>query len=118
MSIYAYIYPFDINVLSFLFYKVTITQAYKNVEEVTIEAQYKFPIHEAAAVCEFEAEIDGQRKIKGIVKEAEEAAKEYTEAIQVINLFKKVFFTYVNRINLACISFFFLARAWRVFIRI
>jgi len=28
-------------------------------------------------------EIDGKRKIKGIVKEAKEAAKEYTEAIQV-----------------------------------
>ena len=69
----------------FLFFciKVTIIQTYKNVEKDTIEAQYKFPIHEAAAVCEFEAEIDGQRKVKGIVKEAKEAAKEYTEAIQV-----------------------------------
>ena len=67
----------------FFYIKVTIIQTYKNVEKDTIEAQYKFPIHEAAAVCEFEAEIDGQRKIKGIVKEAKEAAKEYTEAIQV-----------------------------------
>ena len=68
---------------SFFFYiKVTIIQTYKNVEKNTIEAQYKFPIYEAAAVCGFEAEIDG-RKIKGVVKEAKEAAESYTEAIQV-----------------------------------
>ncbi|PKC07959.1 hypothetical protein RhiirA5_500298 [Rhizophagus irregularis] len=62
--------------------EVTISQVYKNIEEDTIEALYKFPIYEAAAICGFEAEIDGQRKVKGIVKEAKEAAKEYTEAIQ------------------------------------
>ena len=63
--------------------KVTISQTYKNVESVTIEAIYKFPIHEAAAICEFEAEIDGNRTVKGIVKEAQQAAKEYDEAVQV-----------------------------------
>ncbi|EXX59497.1 von Willebrand factor A domain-containing protein DDB_G0267758-like [Rhizophagus irregularis DAOM 181602=DAOM 197198] len=62
--------------------EVTIRQTYKNVERDTIEAFYKFPIYEAAAICEFEAEIDGRRKIKGIVKESKEAAKEYTEAVQ------------------------------------
>ncbi|CAG8596164.1 18809_t:CDS:2 [Rhizophagus irregularis] len=62
--------------------EVTISQTYKNVEKDTIEAFYKFPIYEAAAICGFEAEIDGQRKIKGIVKESKEAAKEYTEAVQ------------------------------------
>ncbi|GBB90906.1 hypothetical protein RclHR1_00180044 [Rhizophagus clarus] len=62
--------------------EVTISQTYKNFEKNTIEAFYKFPIYEAAAVCGFEAEIDGQRKIKGIVKESKEAAKEYTEAVQ------------------------------------
>ncbi|PKY40886.1 hypothetical protein RhiirA4_539176 [Rhizophagus irregularis] len=62
--------------------EVTISQSYKNIEKDTIEALYKFPIYEAAAICGFEAEIDGQRKVKGIVKEAKEAAKEYTEAIQ------------------------------------
>ncbi|RGB40837.1 von Willebrand factor type A domain-containing protein [Rhizophagus diaphanus] len=61
--------------------EVTISQTYKNVEKDTIEAFYKFPIYEAAAICGFEAEIDG-RKIKGIVKESKEAAKEYTEAVQ------------------------------------
>ncbi|EXX51660.1 hypothetical protein RirG_259720 [Rhizophagus irregularis DAOM 197198w] len=62
--------------------EVTISQTYKNVEKNTIEALYKFPIYEAAAICGFEAEIDGQRKVKGIVKESKEAAKEYTEAVQ------------------------------------
>ncbi|GBB97529.1 hypothetical protein RclHR1_00300008 [Rhizophagus clarus] len=62
--------------------EVTISQTYKNIEKDPIEARYKFPIHEAAAVCGFEAEIDGQRKVKGVVKEAKKAAKEYTEAIE------------------------------------
>ncbi|GBB90883.1 hypothetical protein RclHR1_00180021 [Rhizophagus clarus] len=62
--------------------EVTISQTYKNIEKDTIEALYKFPIYEAAAICGFEAEIDGQRKVKGIVKESQEAAKEYTEAVQ------------------------------------
>ena len=87
MSIYDHMFICSFKHLysaSFIFTKVTITQTYKNVEEKdTIEAQYKFPIYEGAAVCEFEAEIDGQRKVKGIVKEAKEAAKEYTDALQV-----------------------------------
>ncbi|CAG8800567.1 9811_t:CDS:1, partial [Racocetra fulgida] len=55
---------------------------YKNVEKDSIEAIYKFPLHEAAAVCGFEAEIDGKKTIKGIAKEAKQAAQEYDEAIQ------------------------------------
>ncbi|CAG8751245.1 4792_t:CDS:2, partial [Gigaspora rosea] len=60
----------------------TVCQTYKNVENDTIEAIYKFPLHEAAAVHGFEAEIDGNRIIKGIIKEAEQAVKEYDEAVQ------------------------------------
>ncbi|CAG8584774.1 41229_t:CDS:2 [Gigaspora margarita] len=62
--------------------ETTVCQTYKNVEQNSIEAIYKFPFHEAAAICGFEAEIDGKRKVKGIVKEAKQAAKEYDEAIQ------------------------------------
>ncbi|KAF0496473.1 von willebrand domain-containing protein [Gigaspora margarita] len=62
--------------------QVTVCQTYKNVENDTIEAIYKFPLHEAAAIHGFEAEIDGNRKVKGIVKEAEQAAKGYDEAVQ------------------------------------
>ncbi|CAG8457515.1 1321_t:CDS:10 [Dentiscutata erythropus] len=62
--------------------ETTVCQTYKNIESNTIEAIYKFPLHEATAVCKFEAEIDGKRNIKGIVKEAKQAAKEHDEAIQ------------------------------------
>ncbi|CAG8803140.1 10955_t:CDS:2, partial [Cetraspora pellucida] len=62
--------------------ETTVCQTYKNVEKDSIEAIYKFPLHEAAAVCGFEAEIDGKKKVKGIVKEAKQAAKEYSEAIE------------------------------------
>ena len=74
---------FTVCLSSSLIPKVTVTQTYKNEESATIEAIYKFPIHEAAAICGFEAEIDGNRTVKGIVKEAQQAAKEYDEAIQV-----------------------------------
>ncbi|CAG8812514.1 46267_t:CDS:10, partial [Gigaspora margarita] len=62
--------------------ETTVCQTYKNIVSNSIEAIYKFPLHEATAVCKFEAEIDGKRKIEGIVKEAKQAAKEYDEAIQ------------------------------------
>ncbi|CAG8681413.1 12098_t:CDS:2, partial [Ambispora gerdemannii] len=61
--------------------EVKISQTYKNIEKNSIDASYKFPIHEAAAVCAFEAELDDGRIIKGIVKESTKAAKEYKEAV-------------------------------------
>ncbi|CAG8459723.1 11744_t:CDS:2, partial [Diversispora eburnea] len=45
---------------------IKICQTYKNTTSETIEALYKFPIYENSAIYEFEAEIDGDRKIKGI----------------------------------------------------
>ncbi|CAG8464146.1 8480_t:CDS:2 [Acaulospora morrowiae] len=62
--------------------EIIIQQTYKNVENNLIEAVYKFPIYEAAVICGFEAEIDGGRTIKGIVKESKEAVKEYDAAIK------------------------------------
>ncbi|CAJ0826384.1 3932_t:CDS:2, partial [Entrophospora sp. SA101] len=62
--------------------EVVIYQTYKNVEDKNIEALYKFPIYEAAAICDFEAEIDGKYKVKGVVKEAKQAASDYNEAIE------------------------------------
>ncbi|RIB28440.1 vault protein inter-alpha-trypsin domain-containing protein [Gigaspora rosea] len=61
--------------------EVNITQIYENLEKDKIEAIYEFNISDTAAVCEFEATIDDKRKIIGIVKEAEQAKKEYKEAI-------------------------------------
>jgi hypothetical protein len=46
-----------------------------------VEAVYRFPLPENAAVCAFECEFNGS-KIVGKVKEKEEARQEYTEAIK------------------------------------
>ncbi|CAG8577719.1 2510_t:CDS:2, partial [Diversispora eburnea] len=72
-------YPFFGIILSLKIVK--ICQTYKNTTSETIEALYKFPTYENSAIYEFEAEIDGDRKIKGIVHEAKEAAQKYKEAI-------------------------------------
>ncbi|RHZ82643.1 hypothetical protein Glove_106g24 [Diversispora epigaea] len=61
--------------------EVEICQTYKNTTSKTIEALYKFPIYENSAIYKFEVEIDGDRKIKGIVHEAKEAAQKYKEAV-------------------------------------
>ncbi|CAG8529990.1 13054_t:CDS:2 [Ambispora leptoticha] len=61
--------------------EVKILQTYKNIEKCTIDATYKFPIHEAAAVCGFEAELEDGQIIKGIVKESAQAVKEYEKAV-------------------------------------
>ncbi|GES87009.1 von Willebrand factor A domain-containing protein DDB_G0267758-like [Rhizophagus clarus] len=58
--------------------EVKVIQTYKNVETSTIKASYKFPINESAAVCAFEAEIDG-KKIQGVVKEVQEGVIEYND---------------------------------------
>ncbi|KAF0445418.1 von willebrand domain-containing protein [Gigaspora margarita] len=62
--------------------EVNIVQVYKNLEEDKIEAVYRFTISNTAAVCGFEATIDGKKKVIGIVKEAEQAKREYKEAIK------------------------------------
>jgi hypothetical protein len=49
-----------------------------------VEAVYRFPLPENAAVCAFECEFNGT-KIIGKVKEKEEARQEYTEAIKAGN---------------------------------
>jgi len=60
--------------------EVNIEQRYVNRENQPIEAIYKFPLDEGAAVCSFTAEVDG-RKIQGVVKETEEARTDYETAI-------------------------------------
>ncbi|CAG8733017.1 22368_t:CDS:2, partial [Dentiscutata erythropus] len=77
--------------------EVNILQTYKNLEEKDIEAIYKFILSDTAAVCGFEATIDDKRKIIGIVKEAEQAKKEYKEAIKVFIHYNR------NFINIASI---------------
>ncbi|TSV41644.1 Poly [ADP-ribose] polymerase 4 [Bagarius yarrelli] len=61
--------------------QVVIFQTYTNNSSVPIEAKYVFPLEETAAVCGFEAFINGKHVI-GKVKEKEQARKEYRQAIE------------------------------------
>nr|CAG8558475.1 9432_t:CDS:10 [Entrophospora candida] len=38
--------------------------------------------YQSAAICDFEAEIDGKDKVRGVVKEAKQAALDYNQAIE------------------------------------
>ncbi|MGQ9651735.1 MAG: VIT domain-containing protein [Phycisphaerae bacterium] len=58
---------------------VDVTQQYHNPYESKIEAVYVFPLPENAAVNEFLMTV-GERKIRGIIREREEAEKIYQEA--------------------------------------
>ena len=55
-------------------------QRYKNNNSFPIEAIYVFPVDEGAAISGFEARV-GERLVKGVVKEKEEAKAEYDDAL-------------------------------------
>ena len=61
--------------------RVAATQRYVNRESTPIEATYVFPLDEGAAVCGFEAIIDGTLVV-GEVKEREEAFRMYDDAME------------------------------------
>uniref|UniRef100_A0A4W6G120 Poly [ADP-ribose] polymerase n=1 Tax=Lates calcarifer TaxID=8187 RepID=A0A4W6G120_LATCA len=61
--------------------QVIIFQKYTNMSSVPIEAKYVFPLDDTAAVCGFEAFINGKHVV-GKVKEKEKARKEYKQAIE------------------------------------
>ncbi|XP_037655613.1 protein mono-ADP-ribosyltransferase PARP4-like isoform X2 [Choloepus didactylus] len=60
--------------------QVIVFQTYTNQSHVPIEAKYIFPLDDKAAVCGFEAFINGKH-IVGEIKEKEDAHREYREAI-------------------------------------
>ncbi|XP_033113003.1 protein mono-ADP-ribosyltransferase PARP4-like [Anneissia japonica] len=60
--------------------QVVVLQAYRNENSCAIEAKYVFPLDDMAAVCGFEAFIDGKH-IVGEVKDKDVAHREYREAI-------------------------------------
>jgi Ca-activated chloride channel family protein len=60
--------------------RLVLSQRFRNQEDRPIEAVYKFPLDEGAAVCGFEAEIDG-RKVVGRVEEREKAFETYDDAM-------------------------------------
>ncbi|XP_030856240.1 uncharacterized protein LOC579780 isoform X3 [Strongylocentrotus purpuratus] len=61
--------------------EVIVLQKYRNVGEETADTRYVFPLDERAAVCGFDAYINGKRVI-GIVKEKGQARKSYDKAKQ------------------------------------
>ena len=61
--------------------RVTVHQCYRNREDVPLEVVYVFPLDEGAAVCGFEATVDGVRYV-GQAKERDEAFKQYDDALE------------------------------------
>lgn len=59
---------------------MVVLQAYSNDLNTAIEAKYVFPLDDLAAVCGFEAFINGKH-IVGEVKEKATAHREYKEAV-------------------------------------
>ena len=60
---------------------VRVTQKYRNPFDTKIEAVYVFPLPENAAVSDFVMTI-GERRIRGIIREREEAERIYRDARQ------------------------------------
>ncbi|XP_057642310.1 protein mono-ADP-ribosyltransferase PARP4 isoform X2 [Chionomys nivalis] len=60
--------------------QIIVFQTYTNKSHVPIEAKYIFPLDDKAAVCGFEAFINGKH-IVGEIKEKEEAQQKYREAV-------------------------------------
>lgn len=60
--------------------EVVVFQEYVNDGRESIEAKYVFPLNDSAAVCGFEAFINGKHVV-GEVKEKQQAHKEYKEAV-------------------------------------
>ncbi|TWW80439.1 Poly [ADP-ribose] polymerase 4 [Takifugu flavidus] len=61
--------------------QVIVFQKYTNDRPVPIEAKYVFPLSDSAAVCGFEAFINGKHVV-GQVKEKEAARREYRQAVE------------------------------------
>ncbi len=60
--------------------KVKLFQRFRNQENKAVEAVYKFPLPEGAAICGFRADIDG-KKIQGQVEERDRAFEIYDDAL-------------------------------------
>ena len=60
--------------------RVRVEQRFRNGEARAVEAVYRFPLPEGAAVCGFEARV-GERTIRGRVEEREKAFEAYDQAL-------------------------------------
>ena len=61
--------------------RVRVSQRFANEEKQPVEAVYKFPLPEGAAICAFTARIDG-RKITGEIERREKAFEIYDKALE------------------------------------
>jgi Ca-activated chloride channel family protein len=61
--------------------RVTVRQRYRNREAAPIEVVYVFPLDEGAAVCGFEATVDGVRYV-GRTMARDEAFEKYDDALE------------------------------------
>ncbi len=59
---------------------ITLTQLYVNPTDSFLEVGYSFPISPEACIYRFAAEF-GKTRVEGVVKEKEEAKREYKEAV-------------------------------------
>lgn len=60
--------------------ELQVTQTYSNPSPLCpLESEYVFPLDESSAICAFSAEVNG-RVISGLVKEKQEARKEFARA--------------------------------------
>lgn len=64
-----------------LFSEVTMTQVYRNLESVNIEAVYTFPLPLDAVLLELTLELNGET-LTGVVQPRAEAAEVYEEAME------------------------------------
>jgi len=60
--------------------RVRVLQRFKNEEKKAVEAIYRFPLPEGAAVCGFKARV-GKRTVEGKVEEREKAFEIYDKAL-------------------------------------
>lgn len=60
--------------------RVKIVQKFTNKENKPVEAVYKFPLPESAAICGFKAKV-GDKIIKGEIEEREQAFTRYDDAL-------------------------------------
>ena len=61
--------------------RVTVRQTYRNREDKPVEVVYVHPVEEGAAVCGFDAVVDGVRFV-GTVMERDEAFRTYDDAME------------------------------------
>src|SRR5688572_15902982 len=65
---------------------VTLSQTYVNDARSNIEAIYKFPLPESAAVNAFHVEFLDGRKVVGKVEEKKKALRMYQDALMVMSI--------------------------------